>query len=215
VLIEKPAAAGAVGTITVANHSSKRLDVTVKARPWAQSSGGDVSLDRRKSLSGIALSATSFALPAGADKKVDVTAGTGASMYGGVEVIGLPAGADGQDGVVAGYRLVSTLRLNPATPVLDLKPGTPKVTGSGGARAAVLPLRNAGNTIQPVGISVSLKGALGTRRRTDTLRVLPGKTVNVLLGSGAALKAGSYTATVKLTQGGKATTVTKKLRVKK
>lgn len=214
VLLEKQAAAGAVGTVTVANHSSKKLDITVKARPWTQSANGAVSLNRRKTLTGISVSSDSFELAAGAEKKVEVTASSATSMYGGVEVVGIPDGAEDRDGVVTGYRLISTLRLNPATPVLSLKPGTAKVTGKGKDRAAVLPVRNTGNTLQPVSVSVSLKGALGTRRRTDTLRVLPGKTVNVLLGSGSTLKAGSYTATVKLTQGGKSSTVTKKLRVK-
>jgi hypothetical protein len=214
-VIEKPAARGAIGSVTVSNHSSKKLAITVKARPWTQSSSGDVSLNRRRTLSGISVSDGSFDLAAGAQKKVDVTSSTSASMYGGIEVIGIPDGAEDEDGVVVGYRLISTLRLNPATPDISLKAGTPKVTGKGKERAAVLPVKNSGNTIEPVKVSVSLKGALGTRRRSDSVRVLPGKTVNVLLGSGSSLKSGSYTATVKLTQGGKTTTVTKKLRVKK
>jgi hypothetical protein len=143
-----------------------------------------------------------------------VTARSGAATYGGVEVIGLPAGAADQQGIVAGYRIVSSLRLNPATPVLSLKAGSAKVTGSGSKRAVVLGVRNAGNTIQPVTGNVRLKGALGTRQRTlAAVRVLPGKTVNLLLSSVSSLRTGSYTATVQLTQGGKSTTVTKKLRI--
>jgi hypothetical protein len=214
VLIEKPAAAGAITTLTVTNNSSKRVDVTVAARPWVQSTSGAVSLNRRKSLSGVALSDTSFELAAHAHKDVAVTSPGGASLYGGIEVIGVPDGADDKDGVVLGYRLVSTLRLNPATPVLDLVASSPKVTGSGAKRAVVLPVKNAGNTVQPVSGMVSLKSALGTRQRDlDSVRILPGKLVNVLLSSTRSLKPGSYTATVRLTQGGKTTTVTKKVRV--
>jgi hypothetical protein len=214
VLIEKAAAAGAVTTLKVANNSSKRVDVTVAARPWVQSSSGAVSLNRRKSLSGIQLSDTSFPLAAHAQKDVAVTASSGASLYGGIEVIGVPDGAEDKDGVVLGYRLVSSLRLNPATPVLSLVASSPKVTGKGSTRAVVLPVKNAGNTIQPVSGRVSLKGALGTRQRDlASLRILPGKRVNVLLSSTRALKPGSYTATVRLTQGGKTTTVSKKVRV--
>ena len=214
VLIEKTAAAGSVGTIQVTNNSAKRVDVTVAARPWTQSTSGAVSLNRRKTLSGIDLSEKSFSLAPRAKKDVAVTASTGASMYGGVEVIGLPDGAADQDGVVLGYRLVSSLRLNPATPVLSLVAGSPKVTGKGADRAVVLPVKNAGNTVQPVSGSVRLKSALGTRNRDlSSLRILPGKRVNVLLSSTAALKPGSYTATVRLTQGGKTTTVTKNVRV--
>jgi hypothetical protein len=214
VVIEKPAAAGAVATLTVANNSSKRVDVKLAARPWVQSSSGAVSLNRKKSLSGIELSDTSFELAAHAHKDVAVTSSNGASLYGGIEVIGLPDGAEDKDGVVLGYRLVSSLRLNPATPVLSLVASNPKVTGSGSKRAVVLPVKNAGNTVQPVSGSVSLKSALGTRNRDlDSLRILPGKRVNVLLSRTGALKPGSYTATVRLTQGGKTTTVSKKVRV--
>jgi hypothetical protein len=216
VLIEKPAAAGAVGTLTIANRSSKRLDVTVTPRPWLQSTSGAVSVNRSKTLAGIAVDTPGFALAAGAEKTVSITASTGTSMFGGIEVTGLPAGADGKSGVVAGYRLITSLRLDPATAVLSLKAGSPKVTGSGSNRALVLPVRNAGNTIAPVTGDVRLKSALGTRRRTlSSVRVLPGKTVDMLLSSGRSLRPGSYTATVQLKQGGKSTTVTKTLTIKR
>jgi hypothetical protein len=214
VVIEKPAAAGLVTPFTVTNNSSKRVDVTVAARPWVQSSSGAVTINRRKTLSGIDLSDKSFQLAAHAHKDITVTSPGGASLYGGIEVIGVPDGAEDKDGVVLGYRLVSTLRLNPATPVLSLVTSSPKVTGSGSKRAVVLPVKNAGNTVQPVSGMVSLKSALGTRQRDlESLRILPGKQVNMLLSSTSALKPGSYTATVRLTQGGKTTTVTKKVRV--
>jgi hypothetical protein len=215
VIIEQAAAAGAIAPpLTVTNNSSKRVDVTVAARPWTQATSGTTSLNRRKTLSGIQLSDTSFSLAPRAKKEVTVTATTGASLYGGIEVIGLPDGADDQDGVVLGYRLVASLRLNPATPVLNLEAGSPKVTGKGSDRAVVLPVKNAGNTIQPVSGRVSLKSALGTRQRDlQSVRILPGKRVNVLLSSVSALKPGSYTATVRLTQGGKTTTISKKVRV--
>jgi hypothetical protein len=179
-----------------------------------QSSSGAVSVNRRRTLGGIELSAGSFTLAAGATKDITVTARSATSLYGGIEVIGVPDGAADKDGVVVGYRLVSSLRLNPATPVLSLTAGTAKVTGSGSKSSIVLPVRNAGNTVQPVSGSVRIKGALGTRQRDlGSLRILPGKTVNVLLSSTSSLSPGSYTATVRLTQGGKATTVTKKVRV--
>jgi hypothetical protein len=216
VLIEKPAAAGTVATLTVFNHSSKGMDVTVAARPWVQSSSGAVSVNRRKSLSAIELSDTSFALAAGAQRAVTVTARNSVPLYGGIEVIGLPAGASDRNGVIAGYRVIGSLRLNPATPVLGLQAGSAKVTGSGVKRAIVLPVKNTGNTVQPVTGSVRLKGPLGTRQRDlGSIRILPGKTVNELLSSTGSLSPGSYTATVRLKQGGKTTTVTKKVRVKR
>jgi hypothetical protein len=215
VIIEKTAAAGAIKPpLTITNNSSKRIDVTVAARPWTQSTSGATSLNRRKTLSGVQLSDTSFQLAPKAHKDVTVTVSSGASMFGGIEVIGVPDGGDDQDGVVLGYRLISSLRLNPATPEFDLVASSPKVTGKGSDRAVVLPVKNAGNTIDPVKGSVSLKSALGTRQRDlDSLRILPGKRVDVLLSSVKSLKPGSYTATVRLTQGGKTTTVTKKVKV--
>jgi hypothetical protein len=215
VLMERQAGAGPVGTITVVNHSTKKLDITVAARPWVQSSSGATKVNRAKTLAGVSVGAGSFALAAGEKKAVTVSATSADSMYGGVEVIGIPADAPTK-GVVAGYRLISSLRLNPAAPVLGLKAGTAKVTGSGSEKAVVMPLRNTGNTVQPVSGSVRLKGALGTRQRDlSSVRILPGKTVNVLLIPARSLQAGSYTATVSLTQGGKTTTVSKKLRIKK
>jgi hypothetical protein len=219
VLIEKPAAVGPVATVTVANRSKEKLDVTVTARPWVQSSSGAVSVNRRKTLGAVGVSDDGFALAPGASKVVAVTlraAPSGGSAYGGLEVIGLPAGAADKQGVVAGYRLVSSLRLNPAKPVLRLEASAAKLAGAGADRAAVLPVRNAGNTLEPISGSVRLKGPLGTRQRSiGKLRILPGKTVNLLLSSAKSLPAGSYTATVQLAQGTATTSITKRLRIKR
>jgi hypothetical protein len=219
VLIEKPAAVGPLATVTVANHSRERLDVTVRARPWVQSSSGAVSVDRRRTLGVVGVSDDAFALAPGAGQVVALTlraAPSGGSAYGGLEVIGLPAGAAGKHGVVAGYRLVGSLRLDPATPVLSLKAGAAKLARTGAERAVLLPVRNAGNTLQPITGSVRLKGPLGTRRRSiGKLRILPGKTVNLLLSSAKSLPAGSYTATVRLAQGTERTTITKRVRIKR
>jgi hypothetical protein len=216
-VIEMTAAAGPVHTVRVENHSKQTLSITLAARPWVQSSGGAVSADRRRTLAGVSLSATSFSLAPKGVKDVTVTLGSvpaAGYVYGGIEVIGLPADAADQKGVTVGYRLISSLRLNPAAPVLSLKAGSAKVVGSGDARAVVLPVRNAGNTVQPVSGSVSLKGALGTRRRSiSALRILPGKTVNLLLSPAKILSAGSYTASVRLKQGKQTTAITKKLRI--
>jgi hypothetical protein len=219
VLIEKPAAVGPIAAVTVANRSKEKLDVTVKARPWMQSGSGAVSLNRRRTLGAVGVSDGGFALAPGASKVVAVTlraAPSGGSAYGGIEVIGLPADAADQQGVVAGYRLISSLRLNPAMPVLSLKASAAKLVGTGAGRAIVLPVRNAGNTLEPVSGSVRLKGPLGTRQRSlGRLRILPGKTVNLLLSSAKSLPAGSYAATVRLVQGTQTTSITKRLRVKR
>jgi hypothetical protein len=216
-IIERPAGAGPLGyTITVANNSAKALDVTVAARPWTQSATGATSANRRKSLAGVTLSPTSFSLAPGASRVIAGTVTTGASEFGALEVVGIPSGAATQKGVVVGYRLLKSIRLDPAAPVYKLQAHAPKTTGSASRQQLVLPVENAGNTIAPVTGDVSLKGALGTRQRDlESVRILPGKTVNLLLTSTKSVKAGSYTATVTLKQGTTTTTVTKKkLRIK-
>jgi hypothetical protein len=115
-----------------------------------------------------------------------------------MEVIGLPADAATRTGVVVGYRLVGSLRLLPAQRKLALKAGAVKLAAK---RAVVLPVTNAGNTLDPVSGTVKIKGARGTLNSTvPALRILPGKTVNIGLSS--TLKKGAYSATVTLKQAG-------------
>jgi len=210
---ERAAGAGALAPLTVFNRSDKPLDITISVHPWVQATSGVTKVNRAKTLSGVTVSDTKFTLAAGASKVVSVTATTGASTFGGIEVIGIPSDAPTK-GVVAGYRLISTVRLDPATPVFNVTAGTAKVVGKGAKRALVLPVKNAGNTVEPISGSVSLKGPLGTRRRDlGSIRILPGKTVYALLSSASGLSSGSYTATVTLKQGGKTFSVTKKLKV--
>jgi hypothetical protein len=212
---ERAAGAGALTPLTVYNHSDKPLDITIAVRPWVQSTSGVVKVNRAKTLSGVTVSDTKFTLAAGATKAVSVTATTGASTFGGIEVIGIPSDAPTK-GVIAGYRLISSVRLDPASRVYDVKAGKAKLVGKGSKRALVLPVKNAGNTVEPISGSVSLKGPLGTRRsELGSVRILPGKTVNALLSSAKKLSSGSYTATVTLKQGGKTFSVTKKLKVSK
>src|SRR5262249_49441038 len=114
-----------------------------------------------------------------------------------------------------GYRLIDTVRLDPATPVYKLTASTPKTIGSGSKKQLVLPVKNAGNTVVPVTGDITISGALGSRSGdVGSLRILPGKTVDVLLATVKNLKAGSYTAKVTLKQGTTTTKVSKKLRIK-
>jgi hypothetical protein len=67
-------------------------------------------------------------------------------------------------------------------------------------RAAALPVKNNGNTLDPVKGSIKVKGAAGTHNDAiDSLQILPGKQVSLSLGSGLAK--GSYSATISLAQG--------------
>ena len=85
-------------------------------------------------------------------------------LYGALEVVGLPADLEQRKGVVAGYRLVNSLRYTPADcQGRDIKTGAAKVVGSGKAKALTLSVRNTGNTLDPVSGTLKLKSALGTK----------------------------------------------------
>jgi P pilus assembly chaperone PapD len=219
VVIEQTAKAGGATTVTVANHSAHTLAVTVAARPWKQSVTGAAEPDRRRTLSNVDVSASAFTLKARTERAFTVTLQSVPSTgyeYGALEVIGLPPGADSQKGIVTGYRLIGNLRMDPATPVLKLSTAKVTIVKLGGTRTLALPVTNKGNTVKPITGDVSLKGPLGTRNSgIRSVRILPGKTVDVPLRSTKGLAAGAYKATVELDQGGQTTTVHRNLRIKK
>lgn len=212
-LIEHNASPGALATLTVANRSKAPLAVTVTPRPWVQSAAGKVSPNRRATLPGVSVSQSTFTLAPGAEKVVSATLDSAPSagyLYGAMEVVGVPTDLAKRKGVVLGYRLVGALRVVPNAPKNSLTASNAKASG----KAAVIPVKNTGNTLDPVTGSVRVKGASGTKNLTIApVRILPGKTVN--LPAGTKLAKGSYTATATLTQRGKRVlSTTKKFRVK-
>jgi hypothetical protein len=212
-LIEHNAQPGALASVTVANRSAAPMAVTVTPRPWVQAATGKVSPNRRGTLPGVSVDKASFTLAPGAEQVVTATLGSAPAagyLYGSLEVIGVPTDAATRKGVVLGYRLVGAVRILPATPKYSITAGNVKASGA----TAVIPIKNAGNTLDPVAGSVKVKGASGTKNLTvASVKILPGKTVN--LPAGTKLAKGSYTATVSLTQHGKrALAVTKKFKVK-
>jgi hypothetical protein len=95
--------------------------------------------------------------------------------------------------VVLGYRLVGSLRILPAAPKTGLTAGKAKAV----KRTAVVAVKNTGNTIDAVSGTVRVKSSRGTKRASlQATKILPGKSVNVPLGS--KLAKGSYTATLSL-----------------
>ena len=213
-LIELTAKPGAGGTVTVANHSTHTLAITVAARPWRQSRSGVAVPDRRRTLAGVTLSDTSFSLRPKAQRTVTVGLPSSGDLYGALEVIGLPPNAATQKGIVTGYRLIGSLRLDPAAPVLKLSAGKVTTSGRGAARVLALPVTNRGNTVQPVSGDVDLKGPLGTRStHIASVRILPRRTVNVSLGRTRGLVAGRYKASIELDQGDLTVKVTRNLRI--
>ncbi|HEV7493654.1 hypothetical protein [Baekduia sp.] len=214
--LEHEAQPGAVGEIRVTNGSAKALTVTVRARPWIQERGGAVAPDGPKTLAQVRLSATAFTLAPGEARSVAATLlarpGSG-SLYGAIDVLGTPQGARPRNGILARYRLLGGLRLNPpaAQRRLRVRVGAPRADGKG----VVMPTRNTGNTVEPLTGSARIVGATGTLRATIAAqRILPGGLVDIRLRRGR-LQAGRYTAAVTLRQGGRqVATVSRTFRVR-
>jgi hypothetical protein len=207
-IVEHVAAKGPVGSVTIGNSTGATLKVTVTPRPWVQSRAtGVVTPNRTKTLGGqVSASAKSFTLASGANKTVSLSllkVPSSRSLYGAVEVVGLPTKKP-KNGILAGYRLIPSLRLNPATSArkYSLQAGGPRVSRG----QVVVGVRNAGNTIDPItgdtvvtGPSGTQKGTLGTAGR----RILPGGIVDIPLANTKKLAHGTYKTSISLRQGGK------------
>jgi hypothetical protein len=218
-ILETTARSGASGSATVTNSSGRKLKVTVRARPWRQSRNGDVSADRRRSLTGVRVSGTSFTLAAGASRSVGVTLSRvpgRRSQYGALEVVGKPTKK--RRGINVTYRLISSLRFNPTASARRLRLGVGRalVRGRGSSRALYLQVRNRGNTVDAVGGSVDLQGPGSGRSGIITAeRILPGKRVHVRLLSLSGMAKGRYSAGVTLSQAGRnITSVTRSFRIR-
>jgi hypothetical protein len=210
--VERDAAPGVANPVTVANRSRESLTITVNARPWTQSSSGATSPNRRRTLRGVTISDKEFTLAPGASKEVMVTQTSGSSLYGALEVIGLPRDADEQKGIVTGYRIVGALRYHPTARTYKLSAGKAKISKG----FIVLPVRNSGNTVEPVTGTVRVKGPLGTRQGSiKATRILPRKRISLPLVSAKRLTAGRYTATITLRQGTERVEITKRIRVRR
>ncbi len=218
-IFETTARRGASGSATITNSTSRKLKVTLRARPWRQSRSGAVAADRRHSVGTVDISATSFTLAAGAARSVRVKLGrlpSRKSQYGALEAVGRPTKR--RKGINVVYRLVSSVRFHPTTGArrLRLSAGRAVVTGKGTSRALALQVRNRGNTIDPVGGSVDVRGSGGGRSGgISSVRILPGKVVNVKLLSLRGLKRGTYSASVTLSQAGRnRVSVTRSFRIR-
>ncbi|RKQ86403.1 hypothetical protein C8N24_4415 [Solirubrobacter pauli] len=208
----KAGTTGPLGTMKIANRSAAPLTVTVTPRQWTQDAAGKVAPNRRSTLGGVSIGEASFTLAAGAEKDVpvNVVSAPANGLYGAVEVVGLPADVKTRKGLVLGYRVVAPFRLAPATPKTGISAGKIKP----GKGTALLPVKSTGNTLDAVSGTVSVKDSRGTRNLTIApVKILPGKTVNIPLGT--KLQKGSATAKVTLKQKGKtALSLTKKFTVK-
>jgi hypothetical protein len=203
-ILEETAGSGVTGTVTVANNSSRSLEVDVTPRPWRQSRSGAVAADRRHTLGRfVRVSDDAFTLAAGTKRAITVTltrVPERRSLYGTLEVIGRPVKK--RKGVNVAYRLIGSLRFHPPKSArkLRLSAGSARVRG----RTLALTVSNRGNTIDPVGGRVVVSGPRGGRSGgISAVKILPGKRVNVPLMSLRRLRPGGYTAAVTLRQRGR------------
>jgi hypothetical protein len=221
-ILEHAAAPGAIGDVEVSNTTAGPLAITVTPRPWSQARSGAVAPNRRKTLSQVRASATSFTLAAGAQRTVSLTLlskPSAGSLFGSLEIIGKPPAAKPKRaGIVAAYRLVGSLRLQPADAQRKLRvtAGSLRITGKGAKRAIAIALKNAGNTIDPISGTARLTGSRGSRSVALTAkRVVPGASIDLGLGRTKGLPKGRYRARVALFQAGKPVlTTTRTFRIR-
>jgi hypothetical protein len=77
----------------------------------------------------------------------------------------------------------------------------------------ILAVRNIGNTLDPVGGSVTIKGPTGRNATIPQVAVVPGQVVYLKGGSLKGMKRGNYTATWNVTIGGKKYTVNRPFKL--
>jgi hypothetical protein len=202
-VLEHRAQLGSVGSYTLNNTTNESLKVTVTVRPWLQQLNGNVLADPKANFTRY-VRATKQTFTIGAGAKVPVSfrmvrrTSTG-SLYGSVEAFGKPTSTKGRKGIIPQDRIISSLRLNPARKSFKLKTGAAQVRSG----TLVLPVRNLGNTIEPVSGTYALSGA-GSRNGTIAgVKVIPGKLVGLNLGATRGMKKGRYTVTASLVQAGK------------
>jgi hypothetical protein len=203
--LEHTAKRGAVGSLTLNNTTKETLKVSVTVRPWRQELFGNVVIDMRTTLSKyVRATTTSFTIGAGVKRPVSfrMLRGTGSgSLYGAVDVLGKPTNTKGRKGIIPNYRLVSKIRLNAPSSKKKyrIKAGGAQVRSG----VVVLPVRNLGNTIDPIAASYSLSGPSGRSGSAKAVAALPGKLVGLSLGASKGMKKGRYTVTAKVTQAGR------------
>jgi hypothetical protein len=206
--VEHTARKGTLGAVTIKNTTSDTLKVTVRVRPWIQNRvTGIVAANLKVSMSRyVAANASAFNLAAGATRSVTLVqrrTPPGGSLYAGIEVFGKPRNAKARNGIIPQYRVVGRLRANPSTKRVALKAGTIGFIGRGADRQVVMPIRNTGNTLDPIGGNVTFTGPTGKTNPLQAITPIPGQVVNLVGGHVSGFKKGHYTATWTITQGTK------------
>jgi P pilus assembly chaperone PapD len=217
--LEATARTGASGSVTVTNSSTRKLRVTVRARPWRQLSNGIVAANRSRSLGLVRVSPSRFTLAPGTSRSVFARlrrVPPRRSLYGALDILGKPAKR--RSGINVAYRLVPSLRFNPTAGrrKLRLSAGRAGTTGSGSSRMLTLKVKNRGNTVDQVGGTVSITGPGGGRSGGISPKsIVPGKTSKLRVLSLSGMRKGRYTAAITLAQAGRnIVSVTRSFRIR-
>ena len=207
-ILEHAAQPGGVGAVKISNTTSGPMTVKLALRPWAQARSGAVAPNRRRVLAKVRPSRRSFALRAGASRTVRLSLArrpARGSLYGAVEVTGTPRRKGGKNVRVA-YRLVTSVRLYPSAGARRYRARPRRLFEHGTTRrgAIFLAVKNAGNTIDPIGGRVKISGHGHTLSGiVSPQTILPGATVNLRLTRlRGSLPRGRYRVGVALTQAG-------------
>jgi hypothetical protein len=215
--VEHSARKGTLGTVSVKNTTKEVLKVTVRVRPWIQNRiTSAVNANLKVSLSRyVAASPSSFNLAPGSRSVAIVQRRTppGGSLYAAIEVFAKPRNAKARNGIIPQYRVVGRLRANPTRKRVALRAGTNGFVGRGDGRQLVMPVRNTGNTLDPIGGSVAIKGPTSRTNTVKPIGIVPGQVVNLVGGSLKGFKKGSYSAVWSIRQGTKRYTARRSFRL--
>ena len=144
-------------------------------RPWRQELNGRVFTDARSTLSRyVRANRPSFRIAPGAKVPLSfrmLRRTSSGSLYGNVDILGKPINTKGRKGIIPQYRLISTLRLHPTRKSHSLRTGAAQIRGG----QILLPVRNLGNTIDPVGGSFKLAGPTPRSGNFKAVAALPGQ----------------------------------------
>lgn len=207
-VVEHAATVGTIGTFTIGNGSGQTMKVTVVARPWLQSKTGAAVPNQRAADTIVRPSASAFTLNNGSRRAIALAllhAPPGGSLYASLDVTALPLHPSKlPNRLVLEYRLVGSLRLDPAHATYGARVGNVVVSGNHSRGTVSLAVTNTGNTIAATAGSATVSGARGgANGSVSSIRVLPGATVDVpVLGLDGSLPAGGYTLSTSLTLAG-------------
>jgi len=206
-IVERTAKKGNIGSVTVKNTTKDTMRITVNVRPWIQNRAtGQVVLNTRASLSSfVRASPAAFNLAPGQRtvrlNMVNLT--RSGSLYAGFQVFAKQVKAKARNGIVPQWDLRGKLRLNPRRKSLSVKLGSTRVLGRGDGRILILEVRNLGNTLDPIAGSVAITGPSPRNATIPPVGVVPNQVVQLKGGSLKGMRAGNYTASWTVTQGGR------------